>query len=258
MSDQKNGAPEWIVTFSDIVSLLVTFFILILTWSTLENDNFELIAGSLQGALGVVGLTSDKCALVERSQLRSARDDNQGALNPAEEELADNPYAHLAVRLRKQLGETIDFDKLRQAYRIRVRADALFRPGSADLEPSCRSALDAIAVALARREELLRVEGHTDDRFEPSPRYPTAWELSVARAAAAARHLVEAGGIAPERVSVAGYAGYRPAVPNRSPALRARNRRVDIMILRHAEGQRGPSRAGPPQARGPRDDEEGQ
>jgi len=72
---EPEGAPEWIVTFSDIVSLLVTFFIMILTWSTLEVEDFDLIRGSLQGALGVVGLTSDQSSIVDRRQLRTERNE---------------------------------------------------------------------------------------------------------------------------------------------------------------------------------------
>jgi len=239
MSDEKKGAPEWIVTFSDIVSLLVTFFILMLTWSTLEREDFDLISGSLQGALGVVGITTDKTTMIERRQMRLERSEHQGTETPAEEESGHNPYAALAIRLKEKLGEEVHFDRLRKGYRVRLRADALFAPSSAELTPACRAALGAVAEIVAGRSNPVCIEGHTDDRFAPSPAYATAWDLSTARAAAAARYLSEAGHVQPERLSVAGYAGLRPAVPNRSDAARARNRRIDIVILKTPSRPRG-------------------
>lgn len=230
MSDQK-GAPAWIVTFSDIVSLLVTFFIMILTWSTLEIEDFELIRGSLQGALGVVGLTSDKTAVLRRRQLRTERNERQGAMNPADQPDVENPYKGLPIRLRRELGEEVDFDALRRGYRLRIAADLLFERGSARLTGTSKAALGAIATTLVPRQNPIRLEGHTDDRFQPTPRYPSAWDLSVARAAAAAQYLATSCGIAPERISVGGYADTRPALPNISEAQRRRNRRLDILIL---------------------------
>jgi chemotaxis protein MotB len=238
MSDEQKGAPDWIVTFSDIVSLLVTFFIMILTWSTLETEEFEMIRGSLQGALGVVGRSTDKASLDRKPQLRNARMDNQGADNPPEDRPSDNPYENLAIRLKRELGEAIDFDKLASGYRIRIGSDALFRAGSAELTPACVRTLDQVARALAPRYNPIRIDGHTARGFRPTPRFPSAWALSAARAAAAARYLVEKGHIEPQRISVAGYASLRPAYRARGAAAEARNRRIEIVILK-ASSRRG-------------------
>ncbi|MFW6162397.1 MAG: OmpA/MotB family protein [Planctomycetota bacterium] len=226
----ESSAPEWIVTFSDIVSLLVTFFIMILTWSTLETEQFELIAGSLKGAMGVVGRTTDRSSMVRRPQLLSQRDEHQGVEDPPEVRATANPFEDMAVRLKHELGEAIDFERIRTGHRIRLTAGTLFAPGSAQLSARCRRGLDAVAQALALRYNPIRVEGHTDAHFEPTADYPTAWALSVARAVAAARYLADHG-IAPERISVAGYGDHRPAVRGDSPARQARNRRVEIVVL---------------------------
>ncbi|MFP4055841.1 MAG: flagellar motor protein MotB [Candidatus Brocadiia bacterium] len=229
--DSKKGAPDWIVTFSDIISLLVTFFILLLTWSTLEVEEFELVRGSLQGALGVVGMETDASALYKRPTAYHGRSDDQGMLHPPEGRMTDESFKGLAIRLKKRFGEELDLDKLHQGYRIRIAADTLFERGSARLTGSSRAALEAIAAAVRDIYNPVRVEGHTDDLFRGSSDYPTAWDLSVARATAAARFLAQAGPVRPQRISVAGYAGHRPAFPNRSPALRARNRRIELVIL---------------------------
>ena len=223
-------APEWIVTFSDIVSLLVTFFILLLTWSTLERDDFDLIAGALKGGLGVVGPTTDRSALMRKDQLRTQRSDNQGTDEPPDVKPTANPFEDTPIRLKRELGEAVDFEKIHTGHRIRITAGTLFASGSAELTPACRRGLDALAKALAPRYNPIRVEGHTDANFRPSGQYPTAWALSVARAVTAARYLARAG-VEPERISVAGYGDHRLTFPGRSPAVQARNRRVEIVVL---------------------------
>ena len=225
-----SDAPEWIVTFSDIVSLLVTFFIMLLTWSTLETEKFEMIAGSLQGALGVTSAATDRTALMRKDQLRTQRSDNQGTDEPPDVKPAADPFEFMTIRLKRELGEAIDFEKIDTGHRIRITAGSLFAAGSAELTPTCRRGLDALARALAPRYNPIRVEGHTDGSFRPSSRYPTAWALSVARAVTAARYLSRAG-VEPERLSVAGYGDHRPAFRGPSPALQARNRRVEIVVL---------------------------
>lgn len=231
MSDDTRGCPDWMVTFSDIMSLLVTFFVLMLTWSTLEVERFELAVGSLQGALGSFGLTSDMPSVIRRDLQRNRRSDVQGMLVPCDDESTEARLGKIAVALRKFFGEEVQADMLRQGYRIRIAAGTLFAPGSADLSPACREALDQIAGALRPLRNPVRIDGHTDDRFAPSPAFPTAWHLSAARASATARYLAKKGPIRPERLSVAGYAGRRPAYPNRSDALRRRNRRIEVTIL---------------------------
>jgi len=125
----------------------------------------------------------------------------------------------------------VQTDMLRKGFRIRIAADTLFAPGTAKLSMPCRKALDQIARALRPLHNPVRIDGHTDDQFASSPAFATAWDLSTARATAAARYLVRNGKIRPQRLSVAGYADRRPACANRSAALRARNRRLEITIL---------------------------
>jgi chemotaxis protein MotB len=230
MSDeQPKGAPDWIVTFTDMMGLLLTFFILLFTFSTLEPEKFQRAAGSIQGAFRAVTIDITAPSFVPKDLRRQSRSDVQGMTTPPE--TFEVPMTRLATDLKKTLGEELDAEMLRQGYRIRIAADTLFPPGSAELSPACREALDAIAKAVAPFPNPLRVDGHTDGRFQPSAIYPSAWHLSAARAAAAARYLIEKGPIAPQRVSVAGYADLRPARAGSSDAQRARNRRIEITIL---------------------------
>ncbi len=106
-----------------------------------------------------------------------------------------------------------------------------FAPGRAELQSSARRVLLTLANALGRVTNLIRVEGHTDDVPIHTPLFASNWELSTARATRVVQFLVEQGHLDPARLSAAGYGEYHPRVPNTSPELRARNRRVDIVVL---------------------------
>jgi chemotaxis protein MotB len=106
-----------------------------------------------------------------------------------------------------------------------------FAPGDAELSPAAIRAIGDLAALLQSQPHQIRVEGHTDDRPIRNQRFASNWELSTARATRVVQWLVEDGRIAPARLSAAGYAEYRPRVANTEPEGRARNRRVDIVVL---------------------------
>jgi len=106
-----------------------------------------------------------------------------------------------------------------------------FPTGKADLTPAAQHVVTKLADLLRSRPVAIRVEGHTDDRPIRTSKYESNWELSTARASRVVMFLIEQGGIAPDRLSAAGYGEYRPKVPNESEPSRARNRRVDIVVF---------------------------
>jgi chemotaxis protein MotB len=112
-----------------------------------------------------------------------------------------------------------------------------FPPGRADLTPEAELVMLTIADALGRLPNLVRVEGHTDDRPINTPLFSSNWDLSTARATRVVQLLTGEGGLDPRRLSAAGYAEFRPRVPNVSPDARARNRRVDIVVLDQASAR---------------------
>jgi chemotaxis protein MotB len=110
-----------------------------------------------------------------------------------------------------------------------------FPTGQADLSQSARRVIRELAAVLASEAGEIRVEGHTDDVPIATSRFASNWELSAARATEVIRFLIAQGDIAPARLSAAGYGEFRPLAPNTSIDARARNRRVDIVILRNLE-----------------------
>jgi len=113
---------------------------------------------------------------------------------------------------------------------VTLSADALFAPGTAELQPQQRERLRRVAQALRGLPGRIEVVGHTDDRALESLRFPSNWHLSRERAKAVAAALVEAG-VPPERVRAEGRAETEPPAPNDPPAGRARNRRVEVQLL---------------------------
>ena len=105
------------------------------------------------------------------------------------------------------------------------------RPESAELALPARSLIETVATAIRNLDNIVRVEGHTDDVPISTPRYRSNWELSTARATSVVTYLVEELFMSSERFAIAGYGEFRPLVPNDSDENRAKNRRVDIVVL---------------------------
>ena len=114
---------------------------------------------------------------------------------------------------------------------IHIMEQALFKEGSADLESRAQQTLDLVGSQLRNMENHVRVEGHTDNKPISTKRFPSNWELSSARATEVVRYFVNNYEISPTRLSALGYGEFRPMVPNNTAENRAKNRRVDIVVL---------------------------
>jgi len=114
---------------------------------------------------------------------------------------------------------------------ISLPEDGSFPIGRAEPTPAAQTVLAEIAAVLSPEPNPIRVEGHTDDTPIRSAEFQSNWDLSTARATRVVQYFIERAGLSPVRLSAAGYGEYKPRVPNDSPASRARNRRVDIVVL---------------------------
>ena len=114
--------------------------------------------------------------------------------------------------------------------RINLTGDLLFPSGQAELTPAARDALAKLVPVLAQTPAMINIIGHTDDRPMQSARFPSNWELSLARASQVGRFLIEATGLPPGQFSVSGHASFRPLRPNTSEENRRANRRVEIIL----------------------------
>ena len=129
---------------------------------------------------------------------------------------------------------------------IHVRENTFFESGSADLTATAQSALDAIAGVIQGVANYIRVEGHSDNIPIHTTEFPSNWELSTTRATKVVRYLIDKYDFSPDRISASGYAEYRPLFSNDTSENRAKNRRVDIVILSATQGSDEPE--APPDA----------
>lgn len=238
------SAPGWMVTYSDLVTLILVFFVLLFSFSTLDIQRFRAAMVALQGSWGIL----------ERGR---AVDPRQRMDFGSLQEMLPLDMVTPAAQLQEMVDELEDFireNQLQDQVEVKQRewgvivtfADqVLFDLGKADLKPESLEILDRVAETLRRWPNQVRVEGHTDNWPINTPQFPSNWELSTARATRVLRYLVEQRGLDPTRFAAVGYGEFRPLRPNDTPENRAVNRRVDIVLLRSdlfpAEASDGPA-----------------
>ena len=226
---EEPGVPGWVVTYGDMMSLLLTFFILLVSFSSIQESKFKEAMESLQGALGVL----EKYPTAIEFKTR---------IVPTPRQTDSSEIYYMIRKVEQYLVETRQDDVVevsleKDGVRIRLKDRLMFASGSAELKPGALPVLDKIADLLDGAGKEVEVGGHTDNVPIHTERYPTNWELSAARAASVARYL-QARGIAPERLRAVGYGPYRPIADNATPEGRARNRRVEIFMRLSEQQQR--------------------
>ena len=214
----SDSGSEWLTTYSDMVTLLLCFFVLLYAFSNLDQERFSGVMASFRGGSGVLEGGNTISQNIEEQNL--------GILKEIIEEYAEENNL--------ESGITVSIED--RGLIIRLKDNVLFDPGKADLKPESKEILFSIAEILQKEEfvdKSIKVEGHADTTpVNPADGYPTNWELSTARATNVLRYLVEENNIEGERISASGYSYYKPVVANDTPENKSKNRRVDIVILR--------------------------
>lgn len=217
------GSPLWMTTYSDMVTLLLTFFVLLFTFSEIKQEKLEAIASSLRGALG--GFPS----VLDRG--KTPEDESFNVSDPIPREFQ---AIHRSIQeLLKNEGYTdqVEIFMEERGMILSFKERLFFDIGSAELKPEAGDLLIKVGKALSLDDHLLRIEGHTCDLPIRNAKFPSNWELSTGRATTVTRFLIEKAGLDPRRLGAAGYAEFKPRVPNTSEENRMKNRRVDILLL---------------------------
>ena len=239
---------RWLLTYADMITLLMVLFIVLFAISEVNQKKFDKLGQGLSKSFGDSTVMDGGAGVLEGSERQSDIEENAISVREAvarqeQDVLAQRTIDDQFVKLRQEitkalqlrgLSGSVKFDRVERGLVIDVVTDkVLFDLGSADLQPQGRGVLDAISPSLARVGNTLSVEGNTDNIPISGGAFPSNWELSTERATTVLRYLLTHG-VRPSRVSAAGYADQRPLVPNDSPAHRARNRRVAIVVLNPA------------------------
>ncbi|WP_456470643.1 OmpA family protein [Caminibacter sp.] len=225
--------PGWLATFGDLMSLLLCFFVLLLSMSTMDAKKVKEAIGSLAGALSVLeGGTQTE---VSRERIQKAT-----PIQKTEETSETVNRLSSAIAEFKQFtaggkGPAIVLEEGEEGFFIRLPADITFPPGSAQITNE-DALLFLKRIALIIKEYLpknveIQVRGYTDNTPPPknSP-YADNWELSAARALSVLKILIK-DGVNPKQLSAAAYGEYHPVASNATPEGRAKNRRVEIWFF---------------------------
>lgn len=227
------GAPEWVVTFTDMISLLVTFFVLLMTYSSLDPNTVLLVNSLMDSTSGTMESDGgDTLPELTEQELAANQDLLRGGQSPHSrppEELSEN-LADMGQKASPDHQE-VDFSQSPDGVVIHFDPAASFAPGSADINRSLRKSLEEIARVLEHYSFLVVVEGHTDDQFRATRTHATAELLSTARARNAARVMLDASGLSPKLVQLAGLGSNRPKATNTTPEGRQLNRRVQLRVI---------------------------
>lgn len=254
------GAPTWIVTFADLMSLLLTFFVLLLSFSVMEVDKFKKIAGAMSDAFGlqtmdrksgIIELDGSPAAgaskhvvpipIPEMEITDQVGPDEKNADKGDEEPVA--PVPDKAAEKAKQTfndlqtvmaheiaSDVMDIMRAGNVTVVRFPDKVSFPSGSGEFKDGFLPILTKFLSVLEESEGSILISGHTDDIPISTDQYRSNWDLSASRATSVAHYILEYTDIDPGRITVQGFADSRPLVPNTNFDSRSKNRRVEITI----------------------------
>ena len=225
-ASQPPGAPKWMVTFSDLITLILVFFILLFSISQIDIVKFRTIADSFQQRQilefypSVIPFDQPSAEPeVESGEGREAEQDLNSLLSNIQSYLKENKLTDVVVATRSERGVVLV-----------LQEQALFASGEATVLPDAYPFLDKVGVLLSEIPNFVKVEGHTDNRPINTYRFPSNWELSSARASSVVRYLITTEDLDPKRFIAVGYGDTRPVVPNDKVENLQKNRRVEVII----------------------------
>ncbi len=227
--EEKENVERWMVSYADFVTLLFCFFTAMYAISNVDTNKLGKFVESMRSAFNISGSRGNAFSVIEGVQI----------FMPADVELESSIKEMLGTLISKSKGG-IDVRRDRRGIVISVADKFFFDSGSAELKSSSREVLDKIAEALKQSPNIIRIEGHTDNIPISNNRFSSNWELSAARAINVAKYFIRRHNIQPERLTTIGYSEYRPVASNDTPEGRAKNRRVDIVVLNAAESEKEP------------------
>lgn len=267
-----SDAERWLVTYADMLTVLLALFIVLFAISTVNTSKFEQLKASLAATFGdgpkgiMTGGTALNDAAAEQSGKEflmpgtpvspdesKGRTDNMGNGTSPQNDVQDystrvakelENYKQIEDSINQALAErgmsgSVEFAIDRRGLIVRVVTDALIFPGnSATVLPEGHVLLDVVAPPLLKVPNRIEVDGHTNQENVSTYPYPSGWELSTARASAVVRALIDAG-VASSRLNAVGFSDQRPLISPEDPASVTRNRRVEIVILSTLPAQAG-------------------
>lgn len=230
--DHENH-DRWLISFADFVTLLFAFFVVMYAVSAVNESKYRMLANSLGDAFG--NAPSSDVPVPQVSSVALPPEVKQRTLKQQQALEEQAHMTEVASNLLDVMAPLVKEGKVkvtqsRRGVSIEINANVLFAPGQAELESQSLTVLRAVAEHLRREPFILEITGHTDNIPISNSIIPSNWELSAMRATSVVRLLAE-NGIAPARLYAIGREASQPIASNDTAEGRARNRRVELMIL---------------------------
>ena len=232
--DEPSG-DEWLATYSDCVTLLMTFFVLLYAMSSVDEAKIKALSQAFRTVMA--GESGDS---ILEYNLYDGDVPLIGGETPTEtidgEQIEESMYYQVNKFVSEHdLSAVADIIESEKGIVIQLRDNILFETAKSNLRDDSRDILSSIGKLISSLDNNIVVEGHTDNRPISTADFPSNWELSVDRAVNVVRYFVENEGIDPSRLSATGYGEYQPVVDNDSEENMAKNRRVNILIMTDGE-----------------------
>ena len=220
----KGGAPAWVTTFADLMSLLMCFFVMLLSMSEIDTEKFKAMVEGMTR-----GFDTKQADVAIKAVDAKTESQNKARMSDREKTVSD------AIKLQDLLKPMIQKGQVELLVRdglivIRVLQGGSFKSGSSKLKIAFKPIARKLKKILAEIEGTVAISGHTDDRGVKSRRFRDNFELSSSRAYSVLHELLKGGDVEPTRFVVNGYAETQPLAPNDSVKNRNRNRRVEMII----------------------------
>lgn len=230
MGKSEGSSEDWLVTYSDMVTLLLTFFVLLYTLSPgVDQETFDSFVSYFQASSGIM----DNSTMNQKpSKDSETYDEALQQWNQFEDYLNQNG-----------LTSEVSIQRMEAGVKVTLSDSLTFNSGSAELLPLARKVLGKMAAIFDKSIEGVEVQGHTDNvPIAETARYPTNWHLGAARAVSVVLFVQKKSGLKPGKFVASSFGEYNPVAKNDSPAGRRRNRRVEIYI-RYADSRKSLDRA---------------
>lgn len=230
--EEPQSAPEWLVTFSDMVGLLCTFFIMMMTFSTQEKERYAKMAGSLSGQFGLLAdpsIRPNESITPPPPNIRNRVVED--GLRQAREGLSLIQEGLKTLVRKPGVGNQLDFQQVVDGHRLEITCQTPFPPGSAHLTPEVRDVLRELADVLRLHPQKVVVLAHA---WNEGPRFQSSGQLeqlTADRALAVADYLVTTGRLPTSRVLAGARGALAPREPGYSDSATAANRRLEIVVL---------------------------
>lgn len=232
--EEQENLERWLITYADLITLLLGLFVVLYSMSQIDLNKYQQWISAFSQLFGGGGvLAGGKGVLATPMPPNSDADGNASQTSQKKLEVQINAILSSNIQSKKVIVTTSP-----EGLTIHLLERLLFESGSADLKPEAMTVLDTLSEILKFLPNKIRIEGHTDNKPIHSARFPSNWHLSVERALNTAYYLINKG-VSPEKISIAGYSEYRPIAPNDTEENRAKNRRVDIVIISSQSGVLG-------------------